>query len=182
MSVVVLEDGTGTNPDADSYVDPAGAVAARVIASHYYSAGWTALSADDKATLCRMATRLLDQNMEWYGWQKTDEQPLAWPRSGLTVNCRTVTGLPILVARATIIFAMALAERNRAADPGGGGEQGIKSINLGNSALELEFDSDPSAGQPAGLFTNEVETMLREYGTSRAGRANGAQIRRLERG
>ncbi|KPK01864.1 MAG: hypothetical protein AMK71_04130 [Nitrospira bacterium SG8_35_4] len=85
---------------------------------HTY-AEWDALSDNDKSACLIMATRLLDEQVDWIGSKKTEAQALAWPRQfvynpeGYSVDDSTI---PDFLANATAEFGRHLALENRLAE------------------------------------------------------------------
>jgi hypothetical protein len=148
MSAIV-ETGAGL-ADANTYVDPEGAFAADYVAGSLYGSSWTAASSGNKEKAVRMATRVLDTGVDWYGLPTTDAQALAWPRQGVTgANGRLIseTSLPFAIQRATMEMAIELLARDRTSDRAAGPE--TKKIGLGDGALEIEFTegSDPASAK-----------------------------------
>jgi hypothetical protein len=92
----VVEDGTGTNPLANSYVSLAEANAYHTDRNN---AAWTGTDAVKEAALVR-ATDYLDQTYagRWKGEPLTDTQALAWPRE--------VEGIPEKLKQACCLLAL----------------------------------------------------------------------------
>ena len=80
MITIVEESGVGL-PNANTYVDPAGAFAEAYAAAWLYGDEWTAANADTRAQAVVSATRTLDAEFEWRGKPVRDgTQALGWPR------------------------------------------------------------------------------------------------------
>jgi hypothetical protein len=72
---------------------------------------WTNADPDTKEAALMWATRILDENVNWFGYITYDDQPLRWPRTGLTdVEGRTVdeNSIPKFLAEAISEFAFFL--------------------------------------------------------------------------
>lgn len=79
--MLIVEDGTGTNPDAESYIDVAGANAYATAMGH---AAWLDGDVTDgqKETALRRATQYVDSRYQYKNSKLLSEQPLEWPRAG----------------------------------------------------------------------------------------------------
>ena len=51
--------------------------------AHLYASTWTGATSANKDKALAMATRLLDEQINWYGWKSSNNQALAWPRTGI---------------------------------------------------------------------------------------------------
>ena len=107
-----------TRAEADSYHE-----------GHYYSSAWTALTTTQKDIALVMATRLLDEHVEWHGTKTTRGQALRWPRIGVrerdsmglypdpyygyTLNSSTI---PLFLKQATAELGRHLASEDRTTD------------------------------------------------------------------
>jgi hypothetical protein len=79
-----IEDGTGSNPAADSYATAA------ELADRAAAYGWTIPTVvADQESLLRRAAEQMD-GMKWKGSRTSATQPLAWPRSGVVVDDVTI--------------------------------------------------------------------------------------------
>lgn len=166
---MITETGVGL-ADADSYVDPAGALATSYMAAHLYADAWTAATTGQREAAVMQATRLLDGVYSWNGDRTTTTQALGWPRSGFYVDGVRVNGLPRRIAEATLETALALLQRNRTSDTGSG-EAEVQSITLGSGALKLDLGSDPTvAPTPSNrMVPPYVVRLLNEYGDMNGG-------------
>jgi hypothetical protein len=118
---------------------------------------WTAASADNRIRALLAATARLDE-LEWIGAQAAATQALAWPRTGAECGEKvyTSTVIPYEVRRGTFDLANLLLS-NLTVDPfstvaqvtgelvPGISNQALKSVNLGNGALSLDFKDASSA-------------------------------------
>ena len=172
---MTVEDGTLV-AGADSYTSLAFADA--YMASHASATAWLALNSAAREGLLVRASRQLDALVEWKGYKLDIDQGLGWPRQAVPYDQPVVPGLfagsntypenkvPREVQQATV----ELAALNMAGDRGGDVEgAGIKSVGLGDGALEIEFDST-TAVHPLGQL---VPSMLTDFVETIAGRASG---------
>ncbi len=132
---LTAETGAGV-ADANTY-------ATRAQADQYHegrlhTAAWTSAAPAVKDQALVMATRFLDANVAWQGSRNKIDQSLAWPRRGVTWDGHPVPDdmMPRPVVDATCELARLLLENDLQADQE---NDNIKSINLGNSALQIEF-------------------------------------------
>lgn len=78
---IVAEDGTGTNPAANSYVTMAEAIA------YAANRGVTLVDGDDLAAMVIKATDYLEsKRCEYQGYKTDAAYPLQWPRTGVVLN------------------------------------------------------------------------------------------------
>ncbi len=77
-ATLIIEDGSGSNPEANSYSDVAYADAYFLAALIH--ADWDAASSDLKIRALITATRVIDTIVEFKGFKATLNQPLQWPR------------------------------------------------------------------------------------------------------
>ena len=109
--------------------------------AHAYASTWTAATADQKNRALVMATRLLDQHLEWNGWVVDSIQALQWPRAGCVTRARypiADTVIPADVKYATAELARQLLAGDRTADDDVE-TRGITSLSAGS--VSLAFDS-----------------------------------------
>jgi hypothetical protein len=133
--VLTAETGAGVE-DANTY-------ATREQANQYHegrlhSSAWAGASNTTRDTALVMATRFLDGNVQWQGSRVDIDQALAWPRTGVVWDGHAVKddSLPRPVKDATCELARLLIGADLQADQDA---DNIKSMNLGQSALEIEF-------------------------------------------
>lgn len=124
--VLTVENGTGLH-NANAYVSVEDCNAFNN--ERPYATSWLAVGLEDKKRAIIMATRLLDEHIDWYGQSKrshnlnlstAERQALSWPRSGVsdsdgyTVDQDTI---PTWLKSATSEFARFLALEDRTVDP-----------------------------------------------------------------
>lgn len=149
---LIVEDGTGV-AGANTYVALAdyGAYAE----AHLYADAYTAATDDRKNRSLVMAARTIDSQVQFVGRRATIGQALEWPRTlsagrqgvlaygfipGQNWSPMTFDGelIPRLLKQAQCELAIGLLGRDRTADPD---SAGIKRLNLGQQAIEVEFDA-----------------------------------------
>jgi hypothetical protein len=118
---------------------------------------WTGASADNRIRALLAATARLDE-LEWIGAQTATTQALAWPRTGAKCGEKDYSNnvIPAEVKRGTFDLANLLLS-DTTTDPfstvaqvtgelvPGISNQALKSVNLGNGALSLDFKDASSA-------------------------------------
>lgn len=138
------------------------------------AATWTAASDATKETALVAATRFLDANVEWQGYRVEIDQALAWPRLEVVFDGHSVPwdSLPSPVVNATCELARLLMGADLQADQE---SDNIKSIGLGQSALEIEFKD----GSKTRRMPIAIGELLQGLGATRSG--GGINIRRVTR-
>lgn len=179
MSLTLIKETGAIVAGANTYADVADGDAYHE--AHLYAATWTAMSSTEKAAALAMATRLIDQSMQFNGYKIKADQPLQWPRykcpepdeypgnSNYPLPYGTITGygfvaenvVPKAVVNATIELARRLKEANRTADPSGAAG-GIKSLRL-EGAFSVEF---MDGTDPLPILPREVTDGLWKYGVA----------------
>jgi hypothetical protein len=162
--VLVKEDGTG-KPDANSYASVADGDAYHE--GHLYASAWTAATTGSKETALVMATRLIDEFIQFNGVRRSTTQALQWPRQ----NCpdpddEEAIGesvIPPVLGHATAELARALLKADRTDDPDG---EGLHTMSI-EGALAIEFD--PNDRRKA--LTLRVQVMLAKFGSFRSGKS-----------
>ncbi len=151
-----VETGTGS-ATANSYVAVADADTYHSD-GHLYATSWTGAGSSDKQKALVMATRLLDENVEWLGYKRTDTQKLMWPRyemydrGGWSVAHTTI---PADLKNATAELARWLIDYDRTSETD---DVGFKKLKAG--PVEIEVDkSDRRAIIPV-----VVARMIAPYG------------------
>lgn len=134
---LVVEDGSGT-ADANSYASVADADDYH--AGHLYAGTWTAADQQQREKALIMATRLLDEHVEWQGAKADDGNGLQWPRTGAYDRGGWLIGnneVPADLKRAAAEFARLLLVEDRTAfdEPE---TAGFKSVRAGSLAFEVE--------------------------------------------
>lgn len=154
---------TAKDPSANSYTTVA--EADTFLDSQLYTGTWAAANANDKARALIMATRYLDQLMDWKGAIRTITQALRFPRSGLVtadgINI-TYDDVPDFMKQATAHMALALLTKDRAAEPGLWGK-GFSEAQLGPMKIKVS-DQELLDMIPATILAE-----LAQYGTAKAG-------------
>lgn len=126
---------------------------------HLYSTTWTAASTADKEKALKMATRILDERVDWIGYKNTDAQSLRWPRAAaLTPDGYAVltTEIPAAVGNATSEFARHLIGTDLTVNADG---KGIDSLSVGS--ISVNFDKEDTAD----VLPTIVREMLRGWGS-----------------
>ena len=164
---LTVEDGTGKhNANAYVSVDDANTFNNQ----RPYATSWLAVGLEDKKRAIIMATRLLDEHVDWRGQSKkshnlslseTQRQSLSWPRSGVTDSDNYSIHqdhMPNWLKDATAEFARFLAQTDSTLDPS---TSGFSKIALGS--LQVEIDAEDRAG----VIPRGVIHMIGQYGTIR---------------
>lgn len=168
--VLTVEDGTGSNPAANTFVSLADADAYH--AGVVESTEWDTATEDEKNRSLAQATRILGSQFTWQGERAhPDTQPLVWPRTGVKVECRTVASdvVPREVREATSEVARELLAAGgfQTRPPGAGGADQLKGIELGKGALKIEYqdqaESAASGNENKTAVTPYVVELLRPF-------------------
>jgi hypothetical protein len=120
---------------------------------------WTAASDANKNIALTMATRLLDERMQWSGSAYTETQALSFPRYSVYDSNGIVfdeTTIPQWLINATAEFAFHLLKSDRTAEAG---TKGIRYMRVDKIAMSLD-KTDRS-----GVIPTTVWEMVRYYGT-----------------
>jgi hypothetical protein len=153
---VVVEDGSGV-ANANSYVTTA-EIDAWVLTNPHDST-WAALAAAAKNGYAVMSCRVLNEQMNWDGWQTDDSQALDLPRSGMVdKNGNSIDNdeIPTEVKNAQCQLARLLAIEDRTADPD---TAGFKEIGVGSIKLVIDkLDRVPT-------LADAVFNMLNSFGS-----------------
>ncbi len=111
------------------------------------------------------ATRLLDQQVNWFGQPLTRTQPLAWPMTGQIdqygrwVDQHTI---PDVIQRATAFYALALL-RDVSETPSRVTLAGVRRRHIGETDMEY-WPTRNLPAAPAVKIPTDVRQMLRWYG------------------
>jgi hypothetical protein len=125
-----------------------------------YPAIWTAATSDNKNRALVTATRILDDEIAWYGVVTDQKQRLQWPRQGMVkpngyyVDPNT---LPDALKNATAELARQLLDTDRSAD-NDAETQGIAALKIGS--IDLTFKNPTAKVIPDAVFY-----MLRWWGS-----------------
>jgi hypothetical protein len=136
--VLVVETGAG--------IEGANSYASRADGDTYHegrlhSSAWTGATNETKEQALVMATRFLDSNVEWKGIRNALSQALGWPRRGALWDGHEVPRdmVPRPVINATCELARLLIGADLQAEQD---SDNVKAINLGQSALVIDFKDD----------------------------------------
>jgi len=172
MVTLVVEDGTGSNPNANSYCDLASAVL--YMDNRLNTAEWDAADSDTRSQALITATRTIDADCKFRGYKKLATQPLYWPRvkaknddlygplpwphTGWLGGYWDENSIPIPLRDATALEALELLRGDRTKDPS---IRGLTSFTI-PGPLSFTFDQ---ASVPMPL-SDEVKRMLTPLITS----------------
>jgi hypothetical protein len=167
-------DATVGGANANSYADVEQADAYHTTRLH--NAVWTTATPENKAAALVWATRLLDENFNWFGFKATLDQSLRWPRYSVADRDGRMlshTTIPQALVNATAELARSLL----AADPADAtGTEGFSRIKI--AVVELEVN----AADRAEVIPDEVQQTLTFLGVyqrvQRAGMAQAGIARR----
>jgi hypothetical protein len=150
---------TVNSSSSDSYITVSDADAYHE--THLYASTWTSAVDADKEKALKMATRILDEKIDWSGSRATSTQSLAWGRTGVTDDGQTVesTVHPQAIKNATAEFARHLLAGDLTGDAQG---KGLTSLEVGD--ISLTFDKNDTAG----VIPSIVQEMLRGWGSIHA--------------
>lgn len=132
--------------------------------AHLYASTWDTAEAWKKDAALIMATRLLDEQVDWYGWKYTDTQALRWPRSGVEdpdgdwVDEDT---LPTFLKNATAELARWLIAEDRTAEP----TRAMSRVRV--EGIEIVYDKNDR--KP--ILPPSVVSIVRPYGKVRGYRS-----------
>jgi hypothetical protein len=152
-------DATPNGTTSDSYVSVLDADAFH--ATHLYALDWTAATGANKEKALKMATRILDEKIDWSGSRATTTQALAWGRTGISSDGIAVSSsiVPQAIKNATAEFAKHLLSGDTTGNADG---KGLTSLSVGS--ISLTFDKTDTAG----VMPSIVQEMLRGWGTIHA--------------
>lgn len=165
---IIVETGAGI-ADANSYVSIADITEWALTNPH--DSTWASLIDANKNGYAAMACRILNEQMDWAGWQTDADQSLDLPRSGLTdKNGNSVDDdeIPDAVKNAQSELARLLAISDRTGDAD---TAGFKEIGVGSIKLVVD-----SADRPPTL-PEAVFNMVRAFGTKAVSKGVSRVIR-----
>jgi hypothetical protein len=152
---VIVEDGSQIS-SSNSYVSIATIDAWTLTNPHDDT--WSALTDPQKNGYAVMSCRVLNEQIDWDGWQTDDEQSLDLPRSGMVdKNGNSIDDdeIPSEVQNAQCELARLLVESDRTADPD---TAGFKEIGVGSIKLIIDkADRVP-------VLANAVWNMVQWFG------------------
>ena len=170
---LIKEDGTG-KVDANSYASAADGDTYHD--GHLYATAWTGATLANKEKALVMATRLIDGEYQFNGFQGSDEQALQWPRercpdpdrAGANIVAGVLRGrlggdnyvpsdaVPVRVVQATCELARELIVADRTAAPPGEG------VTLVRAADQSETIYNKRDKRP--VISMVAQTLLCKYG------------------
>lgn len=159
---------TPGDPLANSYTTPS--QASTFLTMRLDTAAWDEASVDDQITALQWATRLLDEQVQWYGLPTYPDQALALPQVGLVDQWErslASTLIPLAVEQATALYALALLESTALGAPQATGDLVIKSKKIGDTTITYQdIASGSTAKTPVSphAIPAEVKALLRHYG------------------
>lgn len=136
-----------------------------------YDTVWADASNTDKEHGLIMATRALDDLLDWFGLPTTETQALRAPRVGWTDRDGRALDedtIPVFLENATSELAKHFIEKNLLKQPLG---EGIQSIKVG------PIDIDRAITDVPGVLPNSVWMMVRGYGVLRDPNAGAVRVR-----
>lgn len=139
-----------TRAQADTYHD-----------KHLWADAWKSAEAWKKDAALIMATRILDEQVDWYGVPTDSDQPLRWPRGGVLTRDADryydTDELPSWLIDATAEMARYLISEDRTAERAYA--NGIRKVKADVVEVEFEshFDQKP-------VLPPSVRAMVSPYG------------------
>lgn len=128
--------------------------------AHVYTDTWDEASTADKNKALAMATRLLDDNVEWNGAKATKEQALRWPRHGIRDEDGYYVDsdvIPQFLKDATAEYARLLLAKDYTAEPD---TRGYSEMHLAG----MGFTIDKTDRDQMRVVPESVQRMIRHYG------------------
>jgi Putative DnaT-like ssDNA binding protein len=156
-------DATVGGVSSNSYVTMS--VASAFLDGRLHIDAWVEASGAERESALIWATRLLDQQVRWYGMPTTMTQALAWPMTGMVDRYGrpiSPTIVPTTIQEATAVYALALLD-DTSSETDSGADTGIKMKKLG--AMTIEFFEHRPPSSAATLMPLEVRQMVAMYGT-----------------
>jgi hypothetical protein len=123
---------------------------------------WTAADDDVKKAALVWATRLLDENVDWFGYPVYEDQKLRFPRTGLSDvdgNLVDDTVIPQFLVEAVAEFAFHLIGEDRTLETNRD-LIGLKRVKV--DVLSITTDTSPTAVKP--IVPLSVWSMIKFYG------------------
>jgi hypothetical protein len=148
-------DPTPSGDNANSYISISDAD--DYFSNHIYASDWDSAAIKTKESALIMCTRILDEKIDWIGSKNTQEQALAWGRSGVIDDGYDVlsTIVPEAIKNATAEFAKHLIADNSTENADG---KGLEKLEVGS--VKLTFDKSDTAD----VLPSIVQEMLRGWG------------------
>jgi hypothetical protein len=177
--MAIVFDATPGSASANSYLTVS--EADEILASQFFTDEeidpWNDVESKENALM--MATRILDENINWIGWPASSLQALAWPRSSVyTRNGGLYSNLivPDAVKRATAELARTMA----VAKLGGTTSStpaGLKALKAGPVSLEFDTSAPVVAEDVIPATVISMITFLIE--SRQAGRSTSIDLYRV---
>ena len=144
---IIVEDGTGTNPAANSYASEA------ELSAYATARGVTLTKATNVLLIIAMDTL---ETRSYQGYKSTSTQPLKWPRSGVVVNGTSIESnvIPDDIKTAQIITALSVDAGN---DPTATIKPGISRKKV--DVIEIEYKE----GSANSSFDPKISLYLKPY-------------------
>lgn len=155
-------DATPGGENSNSYVTLAQASAYH--ATHLYASSWTTAASATQETAVIMASRTLDDWVDWKGSKQDDDQALRWPRwnvydrDGIAFE---EDEIPVFLINATSELARYLLSTDVTAEPD---TKGFKELQVGS--LKLVVDKDDR--DEFTVLPDTVKAMIEHYGNIRS--------------
>lgn len=152
---VIVEDGSGVI-GANSYVSTA--TIDSWLETNPHDNTWSSLTQPQKNGYAVMSCRVLNEQINWNGWQTDDEQALDLPRSGMVDrngNFIDNDEIPAEVQNAQSELARLLAISDRTADAD---TAGFKEIGVGTIKLVID------KADKASVLADSVFQIIRAFG------------------
>lgn len=163
---LVVETGGGL-ANANSYASLAEADAYHE--AHLYASTWQTMTTPEKTAALVWATRLLDEQIAWYGYKATTVQALRWPRGGVPERDADIDAayaalygyilpsnvIPVWLKNATAELARQLKATDRTADVE---TVGYSQISVGSISLTIDKNDKKN------LLPDAVVSMVEPYG------------------
>jgi hypothetical protein len=162
--------------DANAYLTLAEATT-YLTEGRLHTAEWSAATQTTKEVAIIWATRSLDVAFSWNGSERTLEQALRWPRSGvrnLDNDWFDYDEVPEILKRATANLAFELIKRDRTAEPEILG-QGFSQARV--ASLDVTVDK----AQVLGLIPQYIALELQPLGSPFPGAISGSKQVKLNR-
>lgn len=105
-----------------------------------YATTWTDADQEDKEKAMIMATRILDEEIDWQGVKTSEDQALRWPRGNVEDRDGYIfvnDEIPVFLQNATAELAHQLLLKNRFQTLDDAAT-GIKSVKAGSVAVEFD--------------------------------------------
>ena len=129
-----------------------------------HTSTWDDASIDDKEKALMWATRLLDEQVMWYGSPVTDNQPLRFPRDGLyTLEGDEVgsTTIPSFLKNAVSEFAIHLLAEDRTVETNRD-LTGLRRVKI--DTIEIETDPGQMNVSSKPVIPPSVWSIIQPYG------------------